>query len=149
MTNLELYIDGASKGNPGHSGIGVAVLKDGIPVKEIGWYIGETTNNIAEYQALLRGLEEARALRVEELKIYSDSQLLCRQMTGDYKVRHPGIVPLYREAVRRLRAFRSVSIINIPREQNKLADKLATQAVKEFLSDRKSKIIRDREVAAI
>lgn len=130
MKQVEIYIDGASKGNPGPSGVGAIICSNGETIKNISAYIGETTNNIAEYTALIYALEEALILKAEELKINSDSQLLCRQIKKIYKVKSPGILPLYQLANRLIASFKTVSINNIPREDNRGADKLATQAIK-------------------
>jgi ribonuclease HI len=129
MENITLHTDGASKGNPGPSGIGV-VLSDGKGrvVKEIGDYIGQTTNNVAEYTALIRGLEEALALGARSVRIKTDSELLVKQITGAYKVKAPHLREL-NALVRGLMArFSDVSIAHVPREQNAAADKLASQA---------------------
>jgi ribonuclease HI len=133
MSQLEIYIDGASKGNPGHSGVGVAVYRDGLLIKEISDYIGTATNNVAEYTALIYALEEALLLKAKYLKINTDSQLLAHQMNRIYKVKHAGIINLYNRAKHLLTGFEKVLINYIPREQNCLADKLATQAIKSTL----------------
>ncbi len=133
MRELEIYIDGASKGNPGPSGIGVVVCCDTETVKNISTYIGNTTNNIAEYTALIYGLQEALKLKAEVLKINTDSQLLHRQLNRVYKVKSPNITGLYNQVLHLLSAFKQVSINNIPRENNRGADKLATQAIKKQL----------------
>ena len=132
MKELEIYIDGASKGNPGPSGIGVVICREGSVVKNISSFIGEATNNVAEYTALIYALEEALALKAECLTVKTDSQLLARQLNKVYKVRSAGIAGLYDRSMRLLGAFKKVSIYDIPREDNKGADKLATRAVNEF-----------------
>ncbi len=129
MIELEIYIDGASKGNPGPSGIGAVIIKEGRVIKSISRYIGEGTNNVAEYSALLAALDEAHKTKASVVKIYSDSQLLCRQLQRTYKVKSPGIAPLFLRAVEQLALFKRFYIINIPREKNTIADKLATAAV--------------------
>ncbi len=131
MKELEIYIDGASKGNPGPSGIGVIICRGGETVKNISAYIGNTTNNIAEYTALIYALQEALMLKAEALKINTDSQLLCRQLNKIYKVRNPNILGLYNQVLHLLSGFKRVSINNIPREGNRKADKLASKAIKE------------------
>lgn len=135
MKLVDIYIDGASKGNPGHAGIGVVILKDGKVLKTLSNYIGKNTNNFAEYSALIYALEEALIIKAEKLKINSDSQLLCRQLNKEYKVKSENIVSLYNQAVHLLAAFKEVTINHIPREKNVHADKLATQAVKEAIRD--------------
>ncbi|TMJ14377.1 MAG: ribonuclease HI family protein, partial [Bacillati bacterium ANGP1] len=126
---VTVAFDGASRGNPGRAAIGVVVLKGGVPVREIGERIGTTTNNIAEYRALLRGLEEAAALGARTVRIQSDSELVVRQLSGQYKVRSPTLAPLYRQALARMRQFERVSVVHVPREQNEDADALANQAL--------------------
>jgi ribonuclease HI len=133
MSQLEIYIDGASKGNPGHSGVGIVIYRDGLRIKNISSYIGTATNNVAEYTALIYALEEALLLKAKSLKINTDSQLLARQLNKIYKVKHAGIINLYNRAVHLLTGFEKVLISHIPREENSLADKLATQAIKSFL----------------
>lgn len=130
MSNLEIYIDGASQGNPGHSAVGIVIYRDGRLIKNYSSYIGEATNNVAEYTALIYALEEALLLKAKNLKIHTDSQLLARQLNKIYKVKHPGIINLYNRAVRLITGFEKVIINHIPREENKSADKLATQAIK-------------------
>jgi ribonuclease HI len=133
MSSLEIYIDGASKGNPGHGGIGVAIYSGGRPLKNISTYIGTVTNNIAEYTALVCALEEALLLKATDLQINTDSQLLARQVNGVYRVKHAGLIGLYERVMRLLSGFRKVTVTHIPREKNALADKLATDAVKNAL----------------
>lgn len=133
MSDLEIFIDGASKGNPGHSGVGIVIYREGLRIKNISNYIGIATNNVAEYTALIYALEEAFLLKAKNLKINTDSQLLARQLNKVYKVKHAGIINLYNRAVHLLTGFEKVCIKYIPREENSLADKLATQAVKEAL----------------
>ncbi|MFA5145300.1 MAG: ribonuclease HI family protein [Candidatus Omnitrophota bacterium] len=133
MKELEIYIDGASKGNPGPSGIGVVIYCGGRNIKNISTYIGNTTNNVAEYTALIYGLQEALKLKAEVLKIKTDSQLLCRQINKVYKVKSPNILGLYNQVLGLMEAFKLVSIADISREYNQDADKLATQAVKKQL----------------
>ena len=133
MSHLEIYIDGASKGNPGHSGVGIVIYREGLRVKNISNYIGMATNNVAEYTALVYALEEALLLKAKSLKINTDSQLLARQLNKIYKVKHAGIITLYNRAIHLLTGFDKVLIKHIPREENSLADKLATQAVEAAL----------------
>ena len=133
MKALEIYIDGASKGNPGPSGIGVVICQGEDTLKNISSYIGNATNNIAEYTALIYALQEALVLKAEAVTIKTDSQLLARQLNKIYKVKHANIIGLYHQAVRLLSAFKETCIINIPREENCGADKLATLAIKKEL----------------
>ena len=136
MRELEIYIDGASKGNPGPSGIGVIICQNGETLKNISCFIGNTTNNVAEYTALIYALQEALILKAESLKINTDSQLLSRQLNRAYKVKSQNILSLYNQATHLLTGFKQVSIVDIPREKNQGADKLATKAVKEALKKR-------------
>lgn len=127
--DLVICFDGASRGNPGRAAIGVVVLKDGAPVREIAETIGEATNNIAEYRALLRGLDEAAALGARTVQICSDSELVVRQLSGRYKVRSPHLAPLHRQAIARMRQFDRVSVVHVPRARNRGADALANRAL--------------------
>lgn len=136
MKNIEIYIDGASKGNPGPSGIGVVVCKDGETIKNVSNYIGEATNNIAEYTALIFGLREGIALNAQSISVNTDSQLLYRQIKKIYKIKNLNILKLYNQAVGLMSAFKDVSIKHIPREINKGADKLANKALREAFKGR-------------
>jgi len=127
--DLTICFDGASRGNPGNAAIGVVVLKDGAPVREIAETIGRTTNNVAEYRALLRGLEEAAALGARTLRVCSDSELVVRQLSGQYRVRSAHLEPLHRQVVSRMRQFDQVSVVHVAREQNRGADALANRAL--------------------
>lgn len=133
MKELEIYIDGASKGNPGPSGIGVVICNSGATIKNVASYIGNTTNNVAEYTALIYALQEALKLKGEILTIYTDSQLLHRQVNRIYKIKNANILTLYNQFVNLRSGFKQVLINNIPREENRGADKLATKAIKEEL----------------
>ncbi len=124
--------DGASRGNPGPAGIGAVVEVEGGGTRvEVSEYIGETTNNVAEYRALLRGLEEAEKLSPGGLTVLSDSELLVRQLTGEYKVRAKHLLPLVQEALARLRRFPGARILHVGRKDNDEADRLANRAIDE------------------
>jgi ribonuclease HI len=126
---VKLYIDGASRGNPGEAGIGVVLCNEvGEPVKEISESVGVATNNVAEYRALIRGLEEARALGADTVQVYTDSELLAKQLNGHYGVHSPHLQPLYCRVRSLLRLFKNVTIQHIPRVQNQHADALAKAA---------------------
>ena len=129
--NVSVRVDGASRGNPGPAGIGAVVeFDDGRPPVELCSYIGETTNNVAEYRALLLALEEAFRLAPScRLAVYSDSELLVRQLNGQYKVKAEHLRPLYLEALRLLRAFPSTCVKHVMREENRRADLLANLAI--------------------
>ena len=127
---LVLHVDGGARGNPGPAAIGVVISRpDGGVVEELAETIGEATNNVAEYQALLRGLERAAALGAQKLRIINDSELVARQVSGAYKVKHPAMKPLYAEAMARLRAFDGWSIESVPRACNADADALVNRAL--------------------
>ncbi|MDR7544579.1 MAG: serine hydrolase [Armatimonadota bacterium] len=129
---LKLHIDGASRGNPGPAGIGV-VLQDvqGHTVVEMGEYLGETTNNVAEYRALLRGLDRARELGASQIEIYADSALLVKQLQGAYRVRSAQLAPLHARAKQALAGFSDWSITHVSRAYNAAADALANRAIDE------------------
>jgi len=128
--SLRLHVDGASRGNPGEAGFGVHVATaDGSEVASLFGYLGRATNNVAEYQALLHGLRFALARGARAVEVFSDSELLVRQLAGRYRVKHPGLQPLFREAQALLARFASVRVSHVPREQNREADALANRAV--------------------
>ena len=129
-SSLEIYIDGASKGNPGPAGVGVVICRNGETINNISSYIGDATNNLAEYTALLYGLEEAFRLKAKEVKVYTDSELLCKQLNKEYKVRDHKIQILYNQAKHLICAFNNFNVVHIKREDNRGADKLANLAVK-------------------
>lgn len=127
---LFIYIDGASRGNPGPAGVGVIIYDEKKKlVDELCEYIGRTTNNVAEYQALLIALERARSLGAETLTIYSDCELLVRQMAGEYRVKDKTLKDFYQRARKNLKNFRKVDIKYIARERNKKADRLANKGI--------------------
>lgn len=125
-----LYIDGASRGNPGPAGVGVLILDEKKKkIKEFYKYIGETTNNTAEYNALIYGLEEALKLHIDEIAINLDSELVAKQMSGEYRVKDPDIRLLFEKALAILKSFKVFEIQHIERSKNKEADKLANKAI--------------------
>lgn len=130
MKTLEIFSDGACSGNPGPAGIGVFIRENDKVVLEVSESIGEATNNIAEYRALIRGLQEARSLGAEHVRLRTDSQLVYFQLKGDYKVKHANMKPLYEEALCLLKGFKKVECKVVPREENTEADRLATAALK-------------------
>lgn len=131
MSRLEIYIDGACKGNPGPSGIGMVICQNGEVIKNVSAYIGNATNNIAEYRALIWALEEGLLLKTNDLKINTDSQLLYNQIKKAYKVKHANIIGLYHQAQHLISGFKNFQINHIPRSENCGADKLATKAIRE------------------
>lgn len=129
QAKFNIYIDGASQGNPGESGIGVIICEGDNVIKNISRYIGITTNNVAEYMALIYGLQEALIQKINNLNINTDSELLYKQIKGEYKVKDPTLNLLHGLAKHLLSSLENVNITNIPREKNKGADKLAEKAV--------------------
>ena len=125
-----VHVDGGARGNPGPAGIGVVVSSpDGEVLREEGRYIGEATNNVAEYRALLLGLELARELGARAVEVVNDSELVAKQIAGQYKVKHPAMKPLFIEAMRALRGFDRWSVRTVPRAENADADALVNQAL--------------------
>ncbi len=128
---LIIYFDGASKGNPGKAGAGVWIKKeDGCEIARISRYLGEKTNNEAEYLALLLGLREAKRRGSNSIHIFTDSQLVEKQVKGIYRVRDHGLNELHKKVIQSLKDFSSFEIEFIPREMNKEADFLANQAIR-------------------
>ena len=127
---IEAFTDGASRGNPGESGIGIVARAGGRTVLEESGYIGRTTNNIAEYTALLTLLHRIKAVPCERLIVHSDSELMVRQLAGTYKVKNPGLRE-YHERVRTLVRTLPfpVEIRHVPREKNREADRLANEGI--------------------
>jgi ribonuclease HI len=133
------YIDGAARGNPGPAGAGVYIeAVDGRPAEELFEALGRATNNVAEYRALLLALARAGEMRAETVEILSDSLLLVQQINGIFKVKAAHLVPLVSDAVRRAKGFRRFSIRHVPREKNRLADRLANLGAD--LSERAARI---------
>ena len=132
---LHIHIDGASRGNPGEAGFGVFVADDKEqPLAELYGYLGRATNNVAEYQALLHALRYALARGARRVQVFSDSELVVKQIDGRYRVKHPDMLPLHREAGSLLRQFERASVTHVRREQNKDADRLANRALDERAS---------------
>ncbi len=125
-----LWSDGAARGNPGPAGIG-AVLEDGAGTRlaEHSEYLGHTTNNVAEYKALLAGLARAAELGVKEIEVRADSELMIRQLKGEYRVKNAGLKPLYEEAMRLLSGFDEAKLVHVRREFNAEADRLANEGI--------------------
>ena len=128
---LIINTDGLSKGNPGTAAIG-ATIKDerGKMLATISKRIGITTNNVAEYKALIAALQQAKKMGGTQLEIRADSELMIRQLNGRYKIKSAGLKPLYIEATQLLMKFETVSLKHIPRELNAQADQLANDAVR-------------------
>lgn len=129
---LVLHVDGGARGNPGPAAIGVVVSEPGGEVlDELAERIGVATNNVAEYTAVIRGLERARQLDASEVEIVGDSELVARQLAGAYKVKHPQLRPLYDRALAALHGFERWQIRTVPRAENARADALVNAALDE------------------
>ena len=127
---LFIYTDGAARGNPGPAGIGARILdSDGNVLSEECQYIGEATNNVAEYRALLMGLERAAELGASTVEVRSDSELVVKQLRGEYRVRSVALRDLFERAKQLSRAFQSVDYVHVRRELNRDADRLANRAI--------------------
>lgn len=130
MSRIIIFSDGGARGNPGPAGIG-AILYDEQKkiVAEISEYIGETTNNQAEYRALIAALKKARNLGAQELDCYLDSELVVKQLKREYKVKNKDLAPLFLEIHNLSFNFKKISYTHVPREKNKEADRLANEAM--------------------
>ncbi len=127
-----LYSDGASRGNPGPAAIGIRVLDpSGEELVAEGHRIGQATNNVAEYRGAIAALEKARELRLTEIELRMDSELVVKQIKGEYRVKEPTLADLKREVDRLLAGFRAWSVRHIPRAQNADTDQLANEALDE------------------
>lgn len=127
---LYIWSDGGARGNPGPAGAGVVISRsDGEVVENLSRYLGQTTNNVAEYRALLLGLERALQLQAAAVRVHLDSQLVVRQLQGSYRVRKPHLRPLYQQAQDMLRRFKRAELVHVPREQNRAADRLVNEAI--------------------
>ncbi len=158
LSDAEIYCDGASSGNPGHSGMGVVIrfkerphvgttclpcLPAGRRTKQarcredyrFSEYIGISTNNVAEYRAFVKGLKIARGFKLKRIKIFLDSELLVKQIKGEYRVRNTNLKPFWEEAQSILKQFDSYMITHVRRELNKEADLLAKRSIKNFTTD--------------
>lgn len=124
---LIIFTDGASLGNPGPMGIGVVIYRDGVRVEELDEYLGDGTNNVAEYTAVIRALETAHGMGETDVHLKTDSQLLVRQLNGEYKVKDPKLRPL-KAKVDSLCHGLKVHFEHIPREKNAEADALSKEA---------------------
>ena len=125
-----LHTDGGARGNPGPAAYGfVLEHPDGSVIAAHGQKIGVATNNVAEYSALIAGLEKARELALDEIEVVSDSELMVKQMTGEYRVKNEALQELWLQASRLARGFRDVSYTAVRREHNELADRLVNEAL--------------------
>ena len=125
-----LYADGGSRGNPGPAASGAVLFdEDGEVLMEVGTYLGVTTNNVAEWTALIEGLRAALERGVEDLSVRMDSELVVKQLSGAYKVKHPGLIPLHAEAKALLRKFAHHDVRHVRRNENKAADAVVNQVL--------------------
>jgi ribonuclease HI len=137
---LVIFIDGASRGNPGMAGAGIWVANgDGKKISEVSRFLGHKTNNQAEYWALLLGLREAKRLGGRTLQIFTDSELVERQIKGVYRVRDLNLKALHKAVLQNLKMFSSFEIQAIPREENKEADHLANKAIQRRMAKEKGR----------
>ncbi len=141
LDSVAMNIDGAARGNPGPAGIG-AVIRDGTGeiLTRISEYIGEATNNVAEYSALIFALQTLAECRPKRLRIFSDSELLVHQLNGDYKVKNVNIKTYFGWAKGLLEHYSDVQIIHVERQNNREADELANEAIDKFLAGEKSAV---------
>ncbi len=136
MEMATIYVDGASRGNPGPAGVGILINSQSHTEAQVSCYIGEATNNQAEYKALIIALEEAAKLGAKHVDVRMDSELVVKQLNGSYKVRDTKLKPLFRQVKQLLTRFDSFAIMHIPRQQNRIADSLANQAIDEEIRRR-------------
>lgn len=130
-----LFADGGSRGNPGHAASGaVIVAPDGSVLCEAGSYLGIATNNVAEWNGLVEGLVEARRLKIDRLAVRLDSELVVKQLTGEYRVKHPALQPFHAQAKKLMREFSFIDLKHVPRKENKLADALVNHVLDEHLA---------------
>ena len=127
---LVVHVDGGARGNPGPAAAAAVVsTPDGDVLDEAHELLGTVTNNVAEYRGLLLGLDRARALGADEVEVVNDSELIARQVNGEYKVKHPDMKPLHAEAMAALGVFDRWRVRTVPRAQNAAADALVNQAL--------------------
>jgi ribonuclease HI len=132
--HTRLYCDGASRGNPGPAGAGAVIVSpEGHIVAKVGKFLGEETNNVAEYMGLILGLKRAKAMGIKELEVLADSELVVKQVNGDYAVKAEHLQPLHAEARALLKAFDQIEVRHIPREENGQADAMSNRAIDERL----------------
>ena len=145
---LHICSDGAARGNPGPAGIGgQARDRRGDILVEVREYLGETTNNVAEYHALIRVLEECAGLGYQRLKVHTDSELMANQVTGVFKVKSQSLRPLVARVKALLEGYRVVQVEHIPREKNIACDRLANIAIDEGLAGTRAPILDEDEGA--
>lgn len=126
---VTVYTDGASRGNPGPAAAAFVIAHDDVPILEYAEPIGKATNNVAEYTAMIRALDCCQHLGVKTLQLHSDSELMVKQMRGEYQVKHPDILPLFAKARDLVSAFKHVVFVHVPRAENADADRLGNEAL--------------------
>ena len=147
---LIIFIDGASRGNPGRAGAGIWITNgEGEKISEVSRYLGHKTNNEAEYWALLLGLREAKRLGGEALQIFTDSELVERQIKGVYRVKDLDLKALHKTVIENLKTFSSFEIESIPREENKEADRLANQAIQRRIAKEKGRELKKTTISSL
>lgn len=129
MPDATVHIDGAARGNPGPAACSFVLARPGEPVVEFAERLGTATNNVAEYTALLAALEKAGQLGIKSLHVFSDSELLVKQMNGEYRVKNPDLQALYADAQTLRKHFDSLTVTHVRRDQNKRADELCNEAL--------------------
>ncbi len=135
INKVVVYTDGGARGNPGPSGIGAVITDEaGLLLAEVSEYIGEATNNQAEYKAVVAALEKAKALGAVEVNLFADSELVVKQLNREYKVKHPDLAPLYIKVYNLSQAFKKITFTHVRREFNKEADALVNKAIDEYLA---------------
>lgn len=137
MSDYKLYTDGGARGNPGPAGIGFVLYENDQNIYEFNKYIGNCTNNVAEYMALITGLMYASQKEIKNVNCFLDSELVVKQLNGLYKVKHKDMIPLYNKVKELQKLFDNITFANIPREQNKLADSLVNKALDEQANNSK------------
>ncbi len=131
MKELTVYVDGAAKGNPGKAGIGIAIYNQkGVSIKRVSKYVGIATNNVAEYLALIYGLQEALILKAQKVSLYSDSELIVKQMNGLYRIKDNLLFQFFLLGQRLKQSFKKIEILQISHSENKEADRLANTVLK-------------------
>ena len=130
MKRIDIYVDGGSRGNPGPAGIGCVLYDESRKkIKDFSKYIGLATNNIAEYNAVIYGLQEALFQKIDAIRLFLDSELVAQQLAGEYRVKDAKIKPLFEQVLHLISGFKKVEIKRIDREKNKEADKLVNKAI--------------------
>ena len=130
MTQLTIFSDGGARGNPGPAGAGAVILDaDGKVLAELHEYLGETTNNQAEYRAMIMALKAAKKMSPASVAVFADSELVVKQINGEYRVKDEGLKPLFKELMSLLGDFSDYKVTHVRREKNKHADKLANKAI--------------------